>query len=315
MADREILQELVLFKEASYSWLIDNTNSDFSCLLSARGCGKDISMIQYIMLACESLFTQTIDVNALEHIYGTVKHGGNSEGKMHFRKTPAFPTNAVSNLRQYSPTAPEHIWSALNDLMGYLKQDTSNALIKAAMAYYQFEMIRPFDNYNGIMGRLLVMHTLIGANFHAMKYLCPSELLYNAKNEYSELLYSTQKSGGYIRWIKFFVKIILAKAQQNCDMIKKYQHIVSRDEAKLREHPVTKSALLVWEHWKRNIISTITQAASELGLAYNTVERSVQLFQSLGMLSQLPSEQRTRRFTYSELMSLLSDDFIHYGRL
>lgn len=62
--------------------------------------------------------------------------------------------NVRTNLRIYSPTAPDELLPALGDIYSYLAQSSDDALVKAAMAHYQFEMLHPYEMANGIMGRI-----------------------------------------------------------------------------------------------------------------------------------------------------------------
>jgi Fic family protein len=59
---------------------------------------------------------------------------------------------ARTNLKSYNPTAPDAVLPALADISAYLYNDKdTDPLIKAALVHYQFEMIHPFEQYNGIV--------------------------------------------------------------------------------------------------------------------------------------------------------------------
>lgn len=81
------------------------------------------------------------------------------------------------------------------DIGRYAELDGIDVLIKAAMCHYQFEMIHPYELYNGIVGRLFVYKMLYSAGLSGIRFLSLSECLYNHKAEYFEKLGQTQKSG------------------------------------------------------------------------------------------------------------------------
>lgn len=113
---------------------------------------------------------------------------------------------------------------ALADISAYLYNDhNTDPLIKAALVHYQFEMIHPFERYNGIVGRILVPMVLRDTIGEAMPLICLSEYLYHNKNEYFDLLRTTQYSGGYVRWIKFFVNAVGQAAKQSAEQLMQYE--------------------------------------------------------------------------------------------
>lgn len=101
--------------------------------------------------------------------------------------------------------------------------------------HYQFEMIHPFERYNGIVGRIIVPIMLSDVDKEAKLLICLSEYLYHNKNEYFDLLRSTQFSGGYIRWIKFFVNAVGEVAKKSAKLMTQYECIIALDEHRLTE--------------------------------------------------------------------------------
>lgn len=61
-----------------------------------------------------------------------------------------------SEMKDYNPPLPEQLNDLLNDMVTFSKAEgQTDVLIKAAMIYYQFETIHPFECGNGLIGRLL----------------------------------------------------------------------------------------------------------------------------------------------------------------
>lgn len=85
----------------------------------------------------------------------------------------------------------------------------------------------------------------------ALPELCLSEQLFFNKNEYFDLLNATQYSGGYVCWIKYFIRIINEAAQTSATLIKKYEETIKLDEERLRaEVPQTRSFWSLYEYLK-----------------------------------------------------------------
>ena len=80
---------------------------------------------------------------------------------------------------------------SLADISAYLYDSEDDPLIQAALVHYQFEMIHPFEKYNGIVGRILIFMVLKKIAGKALSGLCLSEHLFFNKNEYFDILSSS----------------------------------------------------------------------------------------------------------------------------
>ena len=230
--------ELMLLKECVYSRMIDYDSSTFQEALVSRGRGKEnITPITNLEFAYKMSKNKNITAPNSSKLCGIALYGDATDDPVDIRYRQTFLSNVRTNLKSYNPTAPDAVFPALVDIAAYLYNDkTTDPLIQAALVHYQFEMIHPFERYNGIVGRILVpmvLHDTIG---EAWPLVGLSEFLYNNKNEYFDLLTSTQYSGGYIRWIKFFVNAITEVAKMNAELIMQYEAIISEDECRLKEN-------------------------------------------------------------------------------
>lgn len=306
LSDKGLFMDLMLFRESCFSKMIDSPDFDIHSTLSNCGLTKADGEIQNVVSAY--LYAMDTDINKISHnaILQYALYGSGSKCRAMPRTQPMFLTQVITNYRQYNPTAPREIHSALFDISKYIETSKSDALIKAAMCHYQFEMIHPYECYNGIVGRILVYAILSGAGFDEVRYLNLSEWLYHRKAEYFEMLGLTQKGGRYSIWIDFFVRTIRESAQGSFEMAKTYEKITQNDEDRLaarqdRAHYTEK----VYQYFKRNIVSTMTQASGQLQLSYNVVTRAVESLQSLGILAQITEGSRNRLFAHMGLMQLL----------
>lgn len=180
--------------------------------------------------------------------------------------------HAISNLKTYNPTAPEAVLPSLADISAYLYDSVDDPLIQAALVHYQFEMIHPFEMYNGVVGRILIFMVLQKIAGRTSPGLCLSEYLFFNKNEYFDMLRTTQYSGGYVRWIKFFIRIINEAARNSVTLLKRYEEIIRLDEERLRAAiPQTRSFWSVYEYLKAFPVTSIPIAAKHLRLSYNSV--------------------------------------------
>lgn len=304
--NRSVLLESAQLLECYYSKEIDYPGNSLHSVVEAYGCGEDMRAVHNMLQAQEAAFNKNIDLESLCDVYRIVKFGADAREHAGLRTTPVFLANSITNLRQYSPTAPEHVFRGMQDIFLYLQKDTSDTLVKAAMSHYQFEMIHPFESCNGIVGRILISQIMQDSDLKAASYLCLSEILYETRNDYFDLLSSTQKGGGYLRWIKYFVSAVYEAACRSVKRIEGYRKIVERDEEKILQCQPgrVQNVLAVFVYWKRYCISNIKRPAAEIGMSYNAVERAVTVMVELGILKQITQTPRYRKYMYAELAEL-----------
>lgn len=306
--NKEAFAELMLLKECTYSRMIDYDNPDFKEVLTSRGTGKgNISPIIDLEAAYRAALNMEICAPDLSRICGIVFYRESEDNPMSVRDHQTFWLGAKTNLKGYNPTAPDAVLPALADISAYLYNDqNTDPLIKAALVHYQFEMIHPFERYNGIVGRIIVPMMLSDIAREAKLLICLSEYLYHNKNEYFDLLRSTQYSGGYIRWIKFFLNAVRETVKQTAKTLLQYEHLLERDQKLLA--PVEKlppSIFLVYECLKKNPSVSSTFVAANINLSFNTISKDMHLLKESGIITQNGSGIRNHIWEYKSLYRAL----------
>lgn len=302
--NRNIFSELMLLKECVYSRMIDYGCPGFQETLASYGSGKgDITPIYYLESAYKAARHKMFSPANLSEICGIALYGNNAGKLVNVRVKPMFLHNVRTNVKSYNPTAPNEILSALADIAAYLNNDKDiDPLIKAALVHYQFETIHPFEQYNGVVGRIVVSMVLQSFDIEVMPQICLSEYLYYNKNEYFDLLRTTQYSGGYVRWIKFFVKAIGESAKQSAESLVQYEYTAAKDEKLLiNKGRISRSTSIVFEYFKRFPITNISYAAKRTGLSFNSTAKAIDLLQEQGILVQVNSNERNRVWEYMSL--------------
>ncbi len=230
-------------------------------------------------------------------------YGDATDKTVDVRDKQTFLFGIRTNLKAYNPTAPDAILQALADISAYLyNEKDTDPLIKAALVHYQFEMIHPFEQYNGIVGRIVIPMVLRDIIRDALPLMCLSEYMYHNKNEYFDLLRTTQYSGGYIRWIKFLVKAIGETAKQSAESLIQYEDTTTKDEELLiNTGKISRSTFIVYEYFKRFPITNIPYASKGTGLSFNSTAKAIDLLQEQGILVQMNSKERNRIWEYMSL--------------
>ena len=306
--NKDAFSELMQLKECAYSLMIDYDSSTFQDVLISQGNGKgDITPIANLELAYKAAKNRTISTPDLCKLCGIALYGDAANKTVDIRDKQIFLLGVKTNLKAYNPTAPDAVLQALADISAYLYNDkVTDPLIKAALVHYQFVMIHPFERYNGIIGRIVVPMILHDIIREALPLMCLSKYLYCNKNEYFDLLRTTQYSGGYIRWIKFFVNAISETAKWSAQLLIQYEDIVVKDIKQLEDiQLLPKSVWLVYDYLKRFPVTSISHAAKQLGSSFNSISNALCLLRENSIVTQENGNARNRVWEYASLVYLL----------
>ena len=112
----------------------------------------------------------------------------------------------------YTPPRGDGVVEAkLDNLIEFLNNDDSepaDPLLKMCIAHYQFEVIHPFRDGNGRVGRIMNIH-IATRNLHLdLPILYLSRYILEHKNDYYERLAGVSRGGHWKEWILFMLKAV-----------------------------------------------------------------------------------------------------------
>ena len=106
---------------------------------------------------------------------------------------------------------PDHLraWEA------YLDSDDVDFLIQAAVVHAQFELLHPFKDGNGRIGRILIPLFLYQKKVLSQPMFYLSEYLERHRDEYYARLKGISAEGDWNGWIAYFLRATAVQAAQN----------------------------------------------------------------------------------------------------
>lgn len=109
---------------------------------------------------------------------------------------------------QYFAPPYENVPGLMNDLFGYLEDESELTLIKSCVFHYEMEFIHPFLDGNGRMGRLWQTLILM-EEFPFFEFLPFETLIHQTQNEYYEALAKSDALGKSTPFIEYMLRVIL----------------------------------------------------------------------------------------------------------
>lgn len=207
---------------------------------------------------------------------------------------------------------PHHDY--LNLLMGDLENFLNNpnlglpALMKIAIAHYQFETIHPFLDGNGRIGRLLITLFLVQERILDRPLLYLSTYFEKRKDLYYDNLDRIRTKNDMKQWIKYFlvgIEQTAAQAAQTLSDILKFKEEV---EKKLRANYGRRShkAVLLLHELLRNPFITVDQASRVCGITYKAANNLVKSFQDDELLIEMTGNSRNRLFVFDKYLKIVN---------
>lgn len=115
----------------------------------------------------------------------------------------------------FVPPNPLQLQDYLQAWESYLGTDDMDFLLQAAVVHAQFELLHPFKDGNGRIGRILIPLFLYQKRALSQPMFYLSEYLENHRDEYYERLKAISSEGDWNGWVAFFLRAIAEQAVQN----------------------------------------------------------------------------------------------------
>jgi len=158
-----------------------------------------------------------------------------------FRKEQNWIGSYGCTMQQASfvPPNPIQLQDHLEKWYGYIQSNDIDFLLQTAIVHAQFELIHPFLDGNGRIGRILIPLFLFQKKVLSQPMFYLSAYLEANRDEYYVRLQNISKNGDWNGWIAFFLTAIKAQANQNNTKVREILSLY--EEMKVQIYEITHS--------------------------------------------------------------------------
>lgn len=143
----------------------------------------------------------------------------------------------------FVPPNPHQLLDHLQAWEKYLDSDDVDFLLQTAVVHAQFELLHPFKDGNGRIGRILIPLFLYQKRALSQPMFYLSEYLESHRDDYYQRLKAISTEGDWNGWIAFFLHAIITQAGQNSIRVTAIQSLY--EEMKLAIQAATHSQYTV----------------------------------------------------------------------
>ena len=229
--DEVLEQEAGLLKEGSKFQDIQEISNYRAALYAAREQLKDYP----IRLA----FVRELHRILMSSVRGQGKTPGEFRKDQNWIGTHGCPIEQASFVPPNPVQLPDHLqaWER------YLDSDDADFLLQTAVVHAQFELLHPFKDGNGRIGRILIPLFLFQKRALSQPMFYLSEYLEAHREDYYARLKAISADGDWNGWIAFFLQAIVAQAGTNSARVTAIQSLY--EEMKLAIQEATRSQYTV----------------------------------------------------------------------
>ncbi len=183
----------------------------------------------------ETMKTRPLSLNSIKQMHSVLMQGvrGDSKDPGNFRRIQNFvgsPGSTIENARFVPPSIPV-MMEALSNWEKYLHHNDKDVLVQLAVVHAQLEIIHPFLDGNGRMGRIMIPLFLYHKEIIQEPVFYLSDFLESNRSDYYDALKEITDTGNWTNWIRFFLNAIVVQSEKNIhktrEIIKLYETVKS----------------------------------------------------------------------------------------
>lgn len=185
----------------------------------------------------------SLSTRVIKKAHEVLLHGvrGENKDRGNFRRQQVFIGKTGAKIQQatYIPPTSEKIDDLISNLEKYIHSEEKDLLVQLAIVHAQFEMIHPFMDGNGRVGRMLMPLFLYFKKTISYPSFYLSEYLESHRDEYYKALLNISQSQDWDSWISFFLQAVIEQSKENIVKAKKIISLYEYKKQRITE--LTKS--------------------------------------------------------------------------
>ena len=311
--------EMFARKESALSSQIEGTQATFSDFLKIEAgirekeIPDDVKEISNYFNALnyglERVNTLPLSLRLIREVHEILLKDvrGQDKNPGEFRRSQNWIGGRSINTATYVPPPVPEMINNLDNFEKYLHQnDNIPHLLKAALIHAQFELIHPFLDGNGRIGRILFPFYLNHKNVISKPTLYLSKYFKKYRKHYYNALLNISENHDYTKWVEFFLEGIIETSQEGVELAREINDLREIDLHKIQSlGRSAKKGDILFNHLFENPVVSNDDVINLLNIKFPNAQNIVNKFIDQGILHLYDDRKRNRLYQYSGYLDIL----------
>jgi Fic family protein len=210
------------------------------------------------------------------------------------RSSPVWIGGSSLEDAVFVPPPPDEMKAALSDLERFLHESDLPLLVQLAIAHYQFEVIHPFLDGNGRIGRLLIPLMLVLRDALPQPLLYLSAYFEQYRSEYYDHLLFTSQKGDLMPWLEFFLRGVRRQARDSEERTVRLVELQHQLRNELLDEGRPNSVIRLAEQLFSAPVVTAARVEATIGVTRPTAHAAIDALVERGDLVETTGRERNR---------------------
>jgi Fic family protein len=264
-----------------------------------------------LQTAEEELKKRPFNLNLLLQLHSilldSVRGRNKARGQFRMEQNWIGPPGSAIDEARFVPPAPLSLKDHLDNWEKYYHGEERDPLVQLAIVHAQFEIIHPFLDGNGRLGRILVPLFLHEKQLLSRPMFYISSYLEAHRDEYVDRLRDLGRPKSWDRWISFFLRAVTEQAKENGETARAIIELYERLKTRLIELTHSRYAVPLLDHLFDQPIFQSSQLTRHRQMPSTpTVMQMLRRLRKSGILKTVRkgSGRRAEIFAFVELLNL-----------
>ncbi len=311
----------LLWREASASARIEGAGvtcaqavqTELECAPEGSELDEAAACRAAMQLGLDHLPTLSFGVELVKLMHAEAMRGAHwayvSPGR--FREVQTFIGVRRKRLSTASYVPPP--WDYIADLMADWERFARDnrelpPLVQTAILHAQFELIHPFMDGNGKVGRMAMNLFLLSCGRLNHPVLLLSPYFERTRPEYYQALRGVSHEGLWEQWVMYFLRGVTEECERLLVVAKRLNALREGTRERLLTRRVSGTVLHLVDTLLDNPYTDRQLAASKLGVTPRTAGAAITILEHIGLLERVAGPVRGQRFRAPEII-----DALHVG--
>ena len=263
--------------------------------------------------AVDQLERKPLSLNLVKDLHAILMDSvrGRDKAAGQFRRTQNYiapPGQPIANA-SYVPPAWQDVEPAMHNWEQYLHSDEKDPLVQLAIVKAQFELIHPFLDGNGRLGRMLIPLFLVEKGLLSSPMFYMSSYFEQYRDVYYGRLQAISRDGDWDGWINFFLTVVAAQAGTNARKVRKILDLYDRMKQEIPAAIHSQYAVQATDALFDRPIFVRSDFIERTGIPRQTVHRILGQLKESGIIDETrpPRGRQPARLAFTKLLDIVRE--------